>query len=58
MLLPSGNPFNHEQYLLPLQPIIPPTKSFVVFPLCGMLRRSRCVQIYCIVNNKELDYDD
>ena len=47
MLLPSGNLFKCNEEVLYLQPIIPPTKRFDIFPLYwGMLRRSRCVQIF------------
>ena len=49
-LLPNmimSNPFKCHEDVLPLQPMIPPTKRFdIFFPLCGMLRRSRCVQIF------------
>ena len=46
--LPSGNPFKCHKEVLYLQPImIPPTKCFDIFPPdWGMLRRSRCVQIF------------
>ena len=48
MLLPSGkNPFKCHEEILYLQPMIPPTKRFDIFPSdWGMLRRSRCVQIF------------
>ena len=47
MLLPSGNPFKCHEEVLYLQPMIPPTKRFDTFPPdWGMLRRSRCVQIF------------
>ena len=48
MLSASGNPFKcHEEFLY-LQPMIPP-KRFDSFPLdWGMLRRSRCVQIFIL----------
>ena len=47
MLLPSGNPFKyHEENVSSLQSMIP-SKRVDIFPLlCGMLRRSRCVQIF------------
>ena len=45
MLLPSGNPFECHEEVLSLQPMIPPTKRFDIFPLCGMLRRSRCGRV-------------
>ena len=44
MLLPSGNPFKYheeELFLSFLQPMIPPTKCFDIFPPdWGMLRRT------------------
>ena len=47
MLLPSGNPFKCHEDILYLQPMIPPTKRFDISPPdWGMLRRSRCVQIF------------
>ena len=48
MLLPSGrrNPSKCHEEVLSLQPMIPP-KHFDIFPPdWGMLRRSRCVQIF------------
>ena len=46
MLLPSGNPFKSQEVLY-LQSMTPPTKRFDIFPPdWGMLRRSRCVQIF------------
>ena len=49
MLLPSGNPFKCHEEILSLQPMIPP-KRFDFFSLLdsGMLRRSRCVQIFIL----------
>ena len=45
-LLPSGNPFKSHEEILSLQPRIP-TKRFDIFPPdWGVLRRSRCVQIF------------
>ena len=48
MLLPSsGNPFKCHEEVSYLQPMIPPTKRFDISPPDeGMLRRSRCVQIF------------
>ena len=47
MLLPSGNPFKCHEEVLYLQPRIPPTKRFDIFPPdWGMLRKSRRVQIF------------
>ena len=46
MLLPLGNPFKCHGEVLYLQPMIPP-KRFDISPTdWGMLRRSRCVQIF------------
>ena len=47
MLLPSGNLFKCHEEVLSLQPMIPPNR-FDIFPPddWGMLRRSRCVQIF------------
>ena len=46
MLLPSGNPFKCHEEVMSLQSMIPP-KSFEIFPPdWGMLRMSRCVQIF------------
>ena len=45
MLLPSGNPFKCHEEVLSFQPMIP-AKRFDIFPPWGMLRRSRCVQIF------------
>ena len=47
VLLPPGNPFKCREEVLYLQPMIPPTKRFDIFPPdWGMLRRSRCVQFF------------
>ena len=46
MLLPSANPFKSDEEVLSLQPMIP-SKRFDIFPHdWGMLRGSRCVQIF------------
>ena len=48
MLLSSGNPIKWHEEVLSLQPMIPP-KRFDIFPLdWGMLKRSRCVQIFLL----------
>ena len=46
MLLPSGNPFKCHEEVLYLQPMIPPKRFYIFPPDWGMLRRSRCVQIF------------
>ena len=46
MLLPSGNPFKCHQEVLYLQPMIPPKRFDILTADWGMLRRSRCVQIF------------
>ena len=48
MLLPSGNPFKCHEEVLYLQPIIPPKRFDIFHPDWGMLRRSRCVQIFIL----------
>ena len=49
MLLPSGNPFKcHEAEVWSLQPMIPPKRFDIFPPDSGMLKRSRCVQIFLI----------
>ena len=44
--LPSGNPFKFHEEVLYLQPMIPPKRFDIFPPDWGMLRRSRCVQIF------------
>ena len=47
MLLPSGNPFKCHDKVLFLQPMIPPKRLNIFLPSDGgMLRRSRCLQIF------------
>ena len=46
MLLPSENPFKCHEEVLHLQPMIPPKRFDIFPPDWGMLRRSRCVQIF------------
>ena len=47
MLLPSGNPFkSHKIFCIYLQPMVPPKRFDIFPPDWGMLRRSRCVQIF------------
>ena len=46
MLLPSGNPSKCHEEILHLQPMIPPKRCDIFPPDWGMLRRSRCVQIF------------
>ena len=46
MLLPSGNPFKYHEEVLYLQPMIPPKRFDIFPPDWGVLRRSRCVQIF------------
>ena len=46
MLLPSGDPFKYPEEVLYLQPMIPPKRFDIFTPDWGMLRRSRCVQIF------------
>ena len=43
MLLPWGNPFKCHEEILYLQPMIPPTKRFDIFPpdLWGMMLRMK-----------------
>ena len=48
MLLPSGNPFKCHEEVLYLQPMIPPKRFDIFLPGWGMLRRSRCVQIFLL----------
>ena len=52
MLLPSGNPIKYHEEVLLLQPMILP-KCFDIFspPDWGMLRRSRCVQVFLFTIN-------
>ena len=51
---PLGNPFKCHEDVLSLQPMTP-TKRFDMFsPPCGMLRRSRCVQIFFLNNESRL----
>ena len=46
-LLPSGNPFKCHVEVLYLQPMIPPKRFDIFSPLdWGMLKRSRCVQVF------------
>ena len=35
MLLPSGNPFKYHEEVLSLQPMIPPKRFDIFFPLTG-----------------------
>ena len=46
MLLPSGNPFKCHEEVLYLQSMIPSKRFDIFLPDRGMLRRSRCVQIF------------
>ena len=46
MLLPSGNPFKCHEEVLSFQPMILPKRFDISPPDWGMLRRSRCVQIF------------
>ena len=46
MLLPSGNSFKCHEEVLYLQPMIPPKRFDISLPDWGMLRMSRCVQIF------------
>ena len=46
MLLPSGNPFKCHEEVLSLQPLISSKRFDISTPDWGMLRRSRCVQIF------------
>ena len=48
MLLPSGNPIKCHEEVLSLQPMIPPKRFDIFPPDWGMLRRSRCVQIFLL----------
>ena len=48
MLLPLGNPFKCYEKVLYLQPMIPPKRFDIFPPDRGMLRRSRCVQIFLL----------
>ena len=41
-----GNPFKCHEEVLYLQPMIPPKRFDIFPPDRGMLRRSRCVQIF------------
>ena len=52
----SGNPFKCYQEVWYLQPMIPPKRFDIFPPDWGMVRRSRCVQIFlsthiCMVSN-------
>ena len=49
MLLPSWNPFKCHEEVLYLQPMIPPKRFDIFTPDWGMLRRSRCVQIFLLI---------
>ena len=46
MLLPSGNPFKCHEEALYFQLLIPPKRFDIFPPDWGMLRRSRCIQIF------------
>ena len=46
MVLPSGNPFKCHEEVLYLQPVIAPRRFDIFSPDWGMLRRSRCIQIF------------
>ena len=46
MLQPLGNPLKCHEEVLYLQPMIPPKRFDLFPPDWGMLRRSRCVQIF------------
>ena len=46
VLQPSGSPFKCHEEVLSLQHMIPPKRSDIFPPDRGMLRRSRCVQIF------------
>ena len=46
LLPPSGNPFKCHEEVLSLQPMIRPKRFDIFPPDGGMLRRSRCVQIF------------
>ena len=50
MLLPSGNPIRCHEEVLFLQPMIPLKRFDISPPAWGMLRRSRCVQIYLLTS--------
>ena len=46
MLLSSGNPFKGHEEVLYFQLLIPPKRFDISPPDWGMLRRSRCIQIF------------
>ena len=46
MLLPEGNPFKCHEEVLSLKPMIPRKRFDISPPVCGMLRRSKCVHIF------------
>ena len=46
MLRSSENPFRCHEEVLHSQPMIPPKRFDIFSPDWGMLRRSRCVQIF------------
>ena len=56
MLLPSGNPFKCHEEVLSLQPMIPPKRFDIFPPDWGMLRRSRCFQIFLEIQCKADSY--
>ena len=58
MLLPSVNPIKCHEEVLSLQPMISPKRFDIYFPDWGMLRRSRCVQMFFLNTiRKEKTYD-
>ena len=48
MLLLSGNSIQCHQEVLSWKPMFPLTKRFDIFPVWGMFRRLRCVQIFLV----------
>ena len=43
-----GNPFKHHEEIWYLQSMIPPKRFDILAPDWGMLRKSRCVQIFSL----------
>ena len=56
MSLSEGNPFKCHDEVLSLQPMTPPKRFDIFPPDWGMLRRSRCVQIF--LNNRSAIFGD
>ena len=48
VLLPSGDPLKCHEEVLSLQPMMSPKRFDIFPPDWGMLRRSRCVQIFLL----------